>query len=161
MSTSKYEAHGVIDPVTKSPSDEDEVAYCDPYWCPCPVCQKRMNAQRLPAEGSESPSYCAYGSCRVRLFDPTAKYCDCHEADIAMGLGPEEDTKSPSDQVDRLCDRCGEPCCGCYAEEATLKIIQEDFDYYQGLRARSYARSWMADRLHNHVGTLLDMLENK
>lgn len=56
--------------VTKSPSDEDEVKIddysghpvrgqepeCDPYWCPCPVCQKRMNAQRLTELSDKAPT---------------------------------------------------------------------------------------------------------
>ncbi len=30
--------------------------------------------------------YCGQGECQVRIYDPTAKYCDRHEAHIAMGF---------------------------------------------------------------------------
>lgn len=171
MSTSKYEAHGVIDPDTKSPSDEDKVKIddysghpvrgqepeCDPYWCPCPVCQNRMRAQRLPElsdTAKQAPTAWVWNydsladevhvsfsldGVRHKIEHDVAR-CDC-----AAGV-PKADAKSPSDTARR---------------GQGLQVIREDFDYYQQLRARSYARSWMADRLHDHIGILLNMLEDK
>lgn len=42
----------------------------------------QLKAER---DDNNSPGVCAYGMCQVVIFD-SAKYCDRHEADIAMGL---------------------------------------------------------------------------
>lgn len=48
------------------------------------------NQLKAERDDSNSPGVCAYGMCQVVLFG-SAIYCDRHEADIAMGLGPVED----------------------------------------------------------------------